>query len=269
MKTLTSTANNQHQQCILCSTLKHQSLLSAFQLILLASTLTLTPPPHAVCIWDVKWVLFWNISMHFFHLWTQTTRSLLKKSMIWDTTTVYFLLCHLRLEAQTDTGLDEKHNVLYYSVTLEVKSLILLVAQGWNSGNDRLTSTCQHPENSSWGTSSSRRWCLPLPSSALDSARKEVNKQYLQNNNRFPSVLMLNLNRQSERLFFAVEISVRALVAPCEEYNWVRFLTPFTKGLGAPYCRKNGFYVNCFCSVIPIHHQVVIHLSDWVNAQYF
>lgn len=47
--------------------------------------------------------------------------------MIWDTTTVYFLLCHLRLEAQTDTGLDEKHNVLYYSVTLEVKSLILLL----------------------------------------------------------------------------------------------------------------------------------------------
>lgn len=29
-------------------------MLSAFRLILLASTLTLTPPPHAVCIRDVS-----------------------------------------------------------------------------------------------------------------------------------------------------------------------------------------------------------------------
>lgn len=63
-----------------------------------------------------------------------------------------------------------------------------------NSGNEGLTSTCPHPENSSWGTSSSRRWCLPLPSSALDSAREEANKHCLQNKNRF----------------FAVEISARA-----------------------------------------------------------
>lgn len=33
--------------------------------------------------------------------------------------------------------------------------------------------------------------------------------------------------------------------------------------------KVNGFYGNCFCSVIPIHHQVVIHWSDWVNTQYF
>lgn len=40
----------------------------------------------------------------------------------------------------------------------------------WQESEGGLTSTCPGPESSSWGTSSSRRWCLPPPSSAPGSA---------------------------------------------------------------------------------------------------
>lgn len=108
-------------------------------------------------------------------------------------------------------------------------------AQDGNEGNDGLTSRCQHPENSSWGTSSSRRWCLPLPSLALDSARKEANKRYLENNKRFSSCWTWTGTQEGWSLLWN---SVWEPTAPCEEYNRVQFSTPFRKGLRAPYCRR-------------------------------
>ena len=108
-------------------------------------------------------------------------------------------------------------------------------------GQAELTSTCPDPESSSWGTSSSRRWCLPLPSSAPDSAVRREHKVFRNSADRQgPSVLTLGQNGGGggkttiSQDFLIMKFNIKS------EWHYVRngtikvqFSTLITKGLRA------------------------------------